>query len=575
MEVQMQIRRNAREVADYMESLRDWTKDISVKDEALRSTAPRKPTHAVPVRGGLTVKAAPSPAALPVPESELAAAPDDSGSAADHTYDRGYARWESMDVDAMLDAVDEEEAKPAAAAAPAKKGGRKSRKKKKRVVEAAAAESKDTAVSLEEEMRQEGNKHFRRGEFAAAVKSYTRCIGLNPNNHLALSNRAQAYLKLKQWTKAEADCTAALSVDRMHGKSWSRRAAARNAQGKHKAALQDLLTSRAIKRSKAVDAELRKTRELIRSSARKAPRVSVAVKTLAGPIGTPLRDAHPLRLVDDSLLDSSLLAAEERAAAAEEAEGAVRLPIASSSVSKMARVSPFGGKAGEAGEESKKKVGGKTAAVAASSDSGSSRIEEMDLGPPKNPTADPSMLADLVTPVIPSSPPSSPSAAATAVSPTATSESSAAAAPAAAAAAAAASRPVKVAVEKKLPGKTPKTNYEFNRVWRSLRGEQALQAQYLRRLTAKSKRFARVFKGGMEADMMLQLLRIAGEHWLPADGAAVLKLALAMSATPRFGMTIGFLSTADKQAVADVLAAASAAGGDADAVARARSAFDL
>lgn len=46
--------------------------------------------------------------------------------------------------------------------------------------------------------------------------------------------------QLKEFGKAEADCDAALRLDPRHVKSLQRRAAARNALGKHRAALGDL-----------------------------------------------------------------------------------------------------------------------------------------------------------------------------------------------------------------------------------------------------------------------------------------------------------------------------------------------
>lgn len=47
-------------------------------------------------------------------------------------------------------------------------------------------------------------------------------------------------LQLKEFVKAEADSDAALRVEPRHVKSLQRRAVARNALGKHRAALADL-----------------------------------------------------------------------------------------------------------------------------------------------------------------------------------------------------------------------------------------------------------------------------------------------------------------------------------------------
>lgn len=49
--------------------------------------------------------------------------------------------------------------------------------------------------------------------------------------------------QLKEFGKAESDCDAALRVEPGHVKSLQRRAVARNALGKHRAALSDLQTA--------------------------------------------------------------------------------------------------------------------------------------------------------------------------------------------------------------------------------------------------------------------------------------------------------------------------------------------
>jgi Flp pilus assembly protein TadD len=54
----------------------------------------------------------------------------------------------------------------------------------------------------EEEERERGNTEFKNGNFTAAVKSYTKCLGLKGKNYVAFSNRAMAYLKLKEYARA-------------------------------------------------------------------------------------------------------------------------------------------------------------------------------------------------------------------------------------------------------------------------------------------------------------------------------------------------------------------------------------
>ncbi|CAM9609582.1 unnamed protein product, partial [Discosporangium mesarthrocarpum] len=115
-----------------------------------------------------------------------------------------------------------------------------------------------------------------------------RCLGLNNKSVLAFSNRAMAYLKLKEYARAEADCTLALELDGSHVKSLHRRAVARNALGKHRAALSDLMTAtRADPSAKEIRIELGKTREVLKSTMRHAPKQEVKVEVAPQPTPRP------------------------------------------------------------------------------------------------------------------------------------------------------------------------------------------------------------------------------------------------------------------------------------------------
>ncbi len=55
----------------------------------------------------------------------------------------------------------------------------------------------DLSVILEEE-RAKGNAHFAKGEFNAAIRCYTKCIGYDARIAGIFSNRAAAFLKTKE-----------------------------------------------------------------------------------------------------------------------------------------------------------------------------------------------------------------------------------------------------------------------------------------------------------------------------------------------------------------------------------------
>jgi tetratricopeptide (TPR) repeat protein len=155
--------------------------------------------------------------------------------------------------------------------------------------------------SREEVEREDGNAHYKKGHFGEAVKCYTRCIAINPRNVPALSNRAMTYLKLKEWKKAVQDCDLALRTDSTHVKSYTRKATALNGLGRHSAALDNFLTASSLQETKQIVADIRKTREMVKSSIRRTPRTPVEVRILApgenarvqmsGPLGPGMVEA--------------------------------------------------------------------------------------------------------------------------------------------------------------------------------------------------------------------------------------------------------------------------------------------
>jgi len=126
--------------------------------------------------------------------------------------------------------------------------------------------------------REIGNEYFKQGDFKQAVKYYTRSIGFNPRCSLAYSNRAMALLKLKDFSAAELDSSCAIEIDPSHVKSFSRRGTARNALGRHRAALLDFEEAARLEpNNKATQSEIRRTKEAIKASVKRAPRRQINV----------------------------------------------------------------------------------------------------------------------------------------------------------------------------------------------------------------------------------------------------------------------------------------------------------
>ena len=328
-QVQWKIRQNATEMQETLKSLSSWEKDIKKKEKTMRREAKKRNTSAangekvkrvkgsvrgvrgrdIPaVRGsrGTTISVTSATQAKPAAahpmlrgrlgSEKVAEMPSGSNSGKDldgsdgkrkdaHTYDKGYKKWESFDVEAELAKLDREDDESANKHRPSPASVARAARKQnapKPVARRKPAPVVPT-VSREELDKQDGNKHYKRGEFPQAIKCYTRCIAANPKNAVAYSNRAQAHIKLKNYLKAEEDCTSAIAVAPTFVKSWTRRGTARNGLGRHRAALRDFEHALTLEPgNKKLHTEVRKTRENIKNCVRRTPRQALSVREVGG-----------------------------------------------------------------------------------------------------------------------------------------------------------------------------------------------------------------------------------------------------------------------------------------------------
>jgi len=75
-------------------------------------------------------------------------------------------------------------------------------------------------------LKEEGNSKFKAGQFAAAVDAYTRSLEADPKQHLVLSNRSGAHLKLGDAEAALLDGQRCVDLAPEFPKGYSRQAAA-------------------------------------------------------------------------------------------------------------------------------------------------------------------------------------------------------------------------------------------------------------------------------------------------------------------------------------------------------------
>ena len=252
IKIQAQIRHNAEEISSYLSDMAKWEKNITKKDAQIRGKTGIT-AKALPVRPGSgTVKVIEK---TPVDMVSSTPPTTNVGDEMNLTPATLATRGAAM---AAIEPI-------LKAQIPAARG---------------IASTKDAETSE----RERGNVEYETGNFTAAVKSYTKCLGLKQRNYVGFSNRAMAYIKLKEYLRAESDCTSALSIEPKHVKSLIRRATARNALGKHRAALQDLIdASDHEPGNKQVRLELQRTKEMLRSSVNRAPLVSINSRWSSSP----------------------------------------------------------------------------------------------------------------------------------------------------------------------------------------------------------------------------------------------------------------------------------------------------
>ncbi|GMH91096.1 hypothetical protein TL16_g11956 [Triparma laevis f. inornata] len=263
LNVQAQIRRNAEEQASFLKGMGDWEKEIKERDAALKTkkkardkarlTAPRQRESGGTVKTKMTISKA---TADDFQISKEAKETIDSKSRGDH--ERGVFLGTGMG-----------EVNPANIVVP----GAITEVDRKSIPVPKARHPTD---ELENEERMRGNDFFKKGEYENAVRSYTRCLGINTKSGVAYSNRSMCHLKTRDWIKAEKDASLALNLDPRHVKSYQRRSAAKVALGKLRSALKDLMVAEEIAKEeggvKGIKVDIRKCREALRDAVRRAPK---------------------------------------------------------------------------------------------------------------------------------------------------------------------------------------------------------------------------------------------------------------------------------------------------------------
>ncbi|OQS04908.1 hypothetical protein THRCLA_20762 [Thraustotheca clavata] len=110
--------------------------------------------------------------------------------------------------------------------------------------------------------KNKGNECFKLGENDSALLYYSRSLAYDPKNAIVYANRALTHLRLKNFAKAEDDCTQAIALDASYFKAWSRRGMTRFRRGKYAEAITDFKTAlRLDPGNREIEKLLKKTEE--------------------------------------------------------------------------------------------------------------------------------------------------------------------------------------------------------------------------------------------------------------------------------------------------------------------------
>ena len=76
------------------------------------------------------------------------------------------------------------------------------------------------------ENKDQANQYFKEGDYEQAIKIYSKILEIDETNHVVLSNRSAAYIKLEKYDMALIDAVNTTKLKPDWGKAWGRLGAA-------------------------------------------------------------------------------------------------------------------------------------------------------------------------------------------------------------------------------------------------------------------------------------------------------------------------------------------------------------
>ncbi|XP_030558399.1 RNA polymerase II-associated protein 3 [Drosophila novamexicana] len=195
MELQFQVRQNARDYQSSVQDLFSWEKEIKSKEQAMQNApAPTVQTTNVPVRSHVTKG---NETRKPIANS---ATGSPGGSAASTPTEK-----QDFPTDALAQ------------------------------LHKKANDIKDR-----------GNNYVKQSDYERAIEAYTEAIDVYSQDPIYFINRALCYLKLERYDNCVEDCDAAIGLDKLCVKAYYRRMQANESMGNNMEALKDCTTVLAI-----------------------------------------------------------------------------------------------------------------------------------------------------------------------------------------------------------------------------------------------------------------------------------------------------------------------------------------
>ncbi|XP_061185926.1 sperm-associated antigen 1-like [Saccostrea echinata] len=185
--------------------LQNWTSDIKEMEGSVNGVSEFDNENLPPIRSGAI-----SMSGKPIQ-------PEKDKDKKKPAMPRSYKEWDKFDVDKELEAAEKDK--------PREKGKSSAQPVIEDIIDSTGMSEREKEMKANRE-KDKGNEAFRSGDYQEAISYYSRSISLLPTPP-SYNNRALAYLKTKEWLKAETDCDKVLSWEPKNIKALLRRGSAR------------------------------------------------------------------------------------------------------------------------------------------------------------------------------------------------------------------------------------------------------------------------------------------------------------------------------------------------------------